>query len=67
MIPTQISGTWRAEMEERKYVVNVGNDRIACDMTLDDALLLIRAYFDKYDKECGMAMTVKEMQRVMEG
>lgn len=54
-------------MEERKYVVNVGNDRIACDMTLDDALLLIRAYFDKYDKERGMAVTVKEMQRVMEG
>lgn len=50
-------------MIERKYEVSVGNDIIAFGMTLDDALLFIRAYFEKYAEERDMLMAVKEMKR----
>ena len=53
-------------MEERKYEVSADGNRIAFGMTLDDALLFIKAYFDKYYMERGMILSVKEMERVME-
>ena len=38
-------------MDERKYFVTVNNIIIAEGMSLDDALILVRAEFDAYPNE----------------
>ena len=53
-------------MIEKKYEVSVDNDRIAFGMNLDDALLFVKAYFEKYYMETRMILSIKEMERVEE-
>ena len=53
-------------MEERKYEVNRGIERIACGMSLGDALILVEAMFRKYYMERGDEYSIKEMGRVNE-
>ena len=50
-------------MTERRYEVLQGNNRLATDMQLEDALLFIHAFFDKYYMEHSMIISIKEMDR----
>ena len=49
-------------MEERKYEVLVNDEKIASEMMIDDALLFIKAYFEKYYMEHDMKLSLREMQ-----
>ena len=49
-------------MCEKRYEVFDGEDRIASCMRIDDALMFIKAYFEKYYNEM-MELKIKEMPR----
>ena len=51
-------------MSERRFEVLCDNQRIASDMTLNDALMFIEAYYSKYYHERGMMLSVKEMEEI---
>lgn len=53
-------------MEERRYEVLEGDQRLATEMTLEDALLFIKAIFEKYYMERSMVLSVRETERVKE-
>ena len=53
-------------MDEKKFVVSEGNTTLASEMTLDDALLFIKAYIEKYYCE-HLSLRITEMQEVKEG
>ncbi len=55
------------KMGERRFEVSSGNNRLATDMSLEDALLFINAIFDKYYMEHSMVISIKEMERTSEG
>ena len=48
-------------MSERRFEVLCDNQLIASNMTLNDALMFIEAYYSKYYHERGMMLSVKEM------
>ena len=50
-------------MEERRFEVLHGNNLLASNMRLEDALLFINAIFDKYYMEHSMVISIKEMDR----
>lgn len=50
-------------MIETRYEVLCDNQRIATDMTLQDALIFVEAYFNKYCQEHRMVLSIKEMER----
>jgi hypothetical protein len=54
------------KMEERRYEVLEGDQRLATEMTLEDALLFIKAIFEKYYMERSMVLSVREAERVKE-
>lgn len=51
-------------MEDRRFEVSQGGNRLATDMRLEDALLFINAIFDKYYMEHSMVLSIKEMEKV---
>ncbi len=51
-------------MEDRRFEVSHGGNRLATDMSLEDALLFINAIFDKYYMEHSMVLSIKEMGKV---
>ena len=53
-------------MEDRRFEISHGNNRLATDMRLEDALLFINAIFDKYYMEHSMVISIKEMERLNE-
>ena len=53
-------------MNEKKFIVSEGNTTLASEMTLDDALLFIKAYIEKYYME-HLSLRITEMERVKEG
>ena len=53
-------------MEDRRFEILHGNNRLATDMRLEDALLFINAIFDKYYMEHSMVISIKEMERLNE-
>ena len=53
-------------MEDRRFEILRGNNRLATDMRLEDALLFINAIFDKYYMEHSMVISIKEMERLNE-
>lgn len=48
-------------MGERRFEVLYGNNILATNMRLEDALLFINAIFDKYYMEHSMVISIKEM------
>ncbi|MBR3645640.1 MAG: hypothetical protein IKN54_04415 [Lachnospiraceae bacterium] len=50
-------------MEERRFEVLHGNNLLASNIRLEDALLFINAIFDKYYMEHSMVIKIKEMDR----
>ena len=53
-------------MKDRRFEILHGNDRLATDMRLEDALLFINAIFDKYYMEHSMVISIKEIERLNE-
>jgi len=53
-------------MNEKKYKVLEGKTILASDMTIDNALIFIKAYFEKYYNEI-LTLTIAEMPAVMRG
>lgn len=53
-------------MNEKKFIVSKGNTTLASEMTLDDALLFIKAYIEKYYME-HLSLRITEMERVKAG
>lgn len=53
-------------MSERKYEVIIDDVRIASDMTIEDALIFVKAYFEEYYNEYRMMLSIREMERVGE-
>ena len=51
-------------MEERRYNVAWENDIIARDMSIDDALIFIKALCEKYDKDRNNISILSEKQFV---
>lgn len=47
-------------MEDRRFEVLHGNNRLTTDMRLEDALLFINAIFDKYYMEHSMVISIKK-------
>ncbi len=50
-------------MEEQMYEIWIDKTRIAGFMRIDDALLLVKALYDKYYMETDMEVTIKPMAR----
>ena len=50
-------------MGERRFEVLNGNNVLASNMQLEDALIFINAIFDKYYMEHSMVISIKEMDR----
>lgn len=49
-------------MDEKKYeVIDCFNNIIASNMTLEMALLLMKAYCQEYYNECIKALTIREI------
>lgn len=49
-------------MSERKYEVIIDDERIASDMTIESAVILVKACFEEYYNERGMTISIKEME-----
>jgi hypothetical protein len=50
-------------MERQKYELWIGETKIASEMEIDDALVLVKALYEKYYMETDMEITIKPMAR----
>ena len=50
-------------MSEKKYYVTIDNHTIAENMTLEYALILIKAIFETYYRDRSMAIAIAEMNK----
>lgn len=50
-------------MEEQLYTVLEGNTILASNMTIDNAMILVKGYFDKYYLEPRMTLTIERVPR----
>lgn len=48
-------------MEEEMYEVYDGQTLIGSKLNIENAMILIKGYFEKYYAEPGIALTVKKM------
>ena len=51
-------------MEDKKYKVFVDDEIFAEYMSLETAMILVKALFDTYYNEYGMTVSIREEERV---
>lgn len=54
-------------MGENKYFVTIDNKTIADNMSLEIALMLVKAVFNEYYNDHNMVLAIEEMPRVKGG
>lgn len=54
-------------MDENKYFVSIDNKTIADNMSLEIALMLVKAVFNEYYKNHDMVLAIEEMPRAKGG
>lgn len=50
-------------MFENKYYVLIDNEVCAKELTLEHALILVKAFFESYYNDHSMTISVREMER----
>lgn len=53
-------------MTDKKYKVLINNKVVAQKMDIKTATTLVRALFEEYYNDCGMTISIREMERVCE-
>ena len=52
-------------MEMNKFYIQIGMDKVARDMTLECATLLIKAMFESYWRERGLAILIGQEDKAI--
>lgn len=53
-------------MNENQYFVTINNKTIAENMSLDTALIVVKAIFNEYYNDHSMVVAIEEMERTEE-